>query len=325
MWSLLSRVLGPLFERYAIREAGTEILQKYGMSFLRNFVKKVGPDTLKNLSKDEIINLAKEEFQNQSGRLFNDTSRSWAKKLAGASNRKIDTIEKMTREYVEKRSLRIMNQRMQDTLGDQNLFKAANLPYTQYAKESKKHGKLYNKARGLGSDTLESFLFPQTKRQAFTGGFLRGLSGESLSRALNRLIEVVLGIPQVAIQSPKYRVFYRTLMKEVKYLQDIGDVKSATKLYNAIKYAYKISDQNVAGVPEHMLRYSIGGRVTGRAATALGINFVFVSSDERHKRVQKFKRSITPFAKQRVKIYIKGYTKDNGTKVKGHYRQVAVA
>lgn len=321
MFALLARIIGASITNPAVRGAAQQIYKKYGAKFLTNFFKNV--QNLNVLSKDEILNLANAEFSKQSGRLFADTTRSGAKRFSDLINRGIDDIERRVRQHVENYSLRVMKQRHADALGDQNLFKMLGQPLGgPKGFTGKQHSKAYTKARGLASDTLESILFPQSRGSAFAGGFLRGLSGETLSRATHRLIEVVISTPKIALTTPKYRLFYRTLMSEVRYLQSVGEATSARKLHFAIKTAYKRAGQMTPST-QGLMRYTIAGSATGRITGVIGAEYIWTSREERNKNVESFKRSVRPYIKKQTRYYVESYTRSDGTRVKGHYRRIA--
>jgi hypothetical protein len=324
MGALLARLLGSLAARTAVREAAAELVEKYGWRWLLNFIRTEGKATLQAMTKEDILALAEGRYRETAGKLFSDRAftKSNAKKVSGYINRKIDFIEKSTREYVERRSMVTMQNRYLDAAVNTNIFSDA---FGKPLSGRMPRSKAFTAARGLASNTLESFLFPFNRTQAFAGGFLRGLSGETLSRMTNRLIAMVIEMPKNALATPKVRIFIRTVIADIKYLQSIGEVTNAKKLYHAVQTAYKAANKPIPGVAEHLTRYSIAGNVTGRVTAAGGLTYFWQSDAEKQRRVEEFRRSLIPFAKEYTKTHVEAYIKRDGTRVKSHYRKVLVA
>lgn len=312
MFALIARVLGPLISRVAVRAAAKEIISKYGMKFLTDFVKQVGPQ-LGQLTKEEIINLARTHAERTGVNILNREvlNRSNAKKISGLLNKGIDKIEDITKNYVERQALGARASQLGiDLEGLDSFSRIMGRP---------------ERAQAFIDATLGRLILPVTKGQAFGGGFLRGLTGETLSIAINRLLELIVVLPRAAAHTPKYRTFYRSIIKDIRYLRSIGEIRSAEKLWNAARTAFSLANNPIPGTAEHLLRYNVVGNVAGRLTAAGGATFVFVDQDEREQRINTFYRSILPFAKKRVKIYVQSYIKDDGTRVKGHYRTYMVA
>lgn len=306
MWALIARVLGPLVVRYIEREALELLLKEFGMKFLRGFVQKVGVQALKNMTKDEILAAARAAFQEQSGKLFSDKlfKISRAKQFGRIINEKIDDIATVGGRWVRRRVIATEA----DNLGIPMTGKIAG----QGAKT--RLGKLFT------DKVLGPLFLPHTRLSAFSGGFLRGSAGETVSVGVNRIIDVLIGLPRGALNTPRYRAFIRAAYAEVKHLQSIGELKDARRLWNALKIAGHAAEDAIPGVPRHLAKYRIAGQVSGRVATGAYIYYgPHVDDDERDRRAERFKKSLVPFAKQETRKWVAGYTRADGTRVKGHY------
>jgi len=297
MWALLARILGSAAIKKVGLKTATEVFKRYGAKALRQFAKDVDLNDLPNMSMDDILAAAKAAAEKVT------LTPSNAKKFASVVNKKIDSIEKLGRQWA---SRRIIATGAEEVGIDPGTFLG------RYAAKSKLGKFLTNKV-------LSPLILPTTKGASFGSGYLRGLTGESLSRAVSRMIEFALGVPRTAMNTPKYRSFIRVAMGEIKYLRSIGELTSARKLYNAIKMGMNAAEATYPQSP-HLLRYSLAGNVSGRATIALGADFVFIEDEERAQRIETFKQSLTPFVKHQVRTYVDAYTKEDGTRVKGHYR-----
>jgi len=317
MWANLLRVLGSAAFRAELRSAAKEILSKYGLSTSKKFFGELSQQQLTTLSKQEFLDLAKNSAQKTTSQIVDEKlfSKSNARKLAEISNKGIDYVEGQTRKFLENQSLRLLNQRYVDALGRSGVDASGRRLVPKI------RSKTYVKARGVASDTLEAALFPTRPAQAFGVYYVRGVLGEGTANALNSLL---LGTPRAALATPRARAFIRTLQEEVRYLRTVGQVKSASQLAKAIKKA-EAAGRNLYGPQDPLLTSKIAGYISGRLTVPLAANYVFVDKDERKKNIEKFQNSIKPYAKNKIRVWVDSYTREDGTRVKGHYRQLEVA
>lgn len=317
MWPNLIRALGTAAYRTELRTAAKEILSKYGLASAKNFFGKLTQEQMLNASKKEILDLAEESLKQSASKIIDDKvfSKSNARKLATIANKGVDYVEGETRKFLENQSLRLLNQRYVDALGRSGVDASGRrlIPKTR--------SKTYVKARGFASNTLEAALFPTRPAQAFGIYYIRGVLGEGTANALNSLL---VGTPRAVIASPRARAFIRTLQEEVKYLRTVGQVKSASQLAKAIKKA-EAAGRNLYGPQDPLLRSKAAGYISGRLTVPLAANYVFVDQDERKKNIQKFQNSIKPYAQNRIRVWVDAYTREDGTRVKGHYRELVAA
>lgn len=299
MWALILEVIGPFVARYMEKEAAQLVLKRFGVAVLKKFAQEVAIEDLKSMTTKEILEKAAEIAKNRAQSKILTPSN--AKKFANAVNSKIDRVEQLGRNWAQRKVIATGA----EELGiQQNVGKAA----------TSKAGKFFV------NDVMGRIILPTTKGEAFGSGYLRGLTGESLSRAVNRLIEFALQVPKTATDIPKYRKFIRTITGEIRYLRSIGELGSAEKLWKAAKLSYNTANAIYPGSP-HLGRWSAAGNVAGRATVVLGLDFAFVDSNERQDRIDRFKDSLIPFAKNQARIHVEGYTRADGTKVHGYYRQ----
>ena len=317
MWAAILRLLGTQVGRATVKEAAKEVIKKYGVQAAKTVFKNISPEELAKMSKDEILELAKRLGKETGRRAIDDKvfSRSNAKKLAEIANKGIDVVETKTRQYLENRSLNLLNRRLVDALGRSGIDASGRVI------APKIRSRLYTKARGFASDTLEGALFPQTPRQAFGVYYLRGIIGEGTASAINSLL---LGVPRAALATPKARAFLRFLTTEVRYLRSVGQVRSASQLYGAVKKASKYA-RNLYGEQQPLWSYKAAGYISGRLTVPLATTYVFVDKDERKKNIQKLQNSIKPFVKNKVRTYVNAYVRSDGVRVKGHYRTYTAA
>lgn len=331
MWVRLSAIIGSFIARLAVREAAQEIVTKFGMSAARKGFTQINKDLLKNGTKQEITDAINKIITSTGKEAISDTlfKKSNAKKLADAVNGGIDVIESRTRSWLEAKSLAIIEQRGIDASYNPTIrairsaFGLSN-PVKQEL-TGFRATRAYRQVRGLSSDALEAALFPTTPRQAFGVYFVRGILGESTANLIN---SVLLGTPRAALASPKARAFVRTMQAEIKYLRQAGQVRTASQIAKALKNASSTA-RNLYGPQDPLYKSKIAGYVSGRLTVPVATTYVFVDGDERKKNVEKLKKSIAPYAKkvgkEKVKTWVDAYTREDGTRVRGHYRQLEVA
>lgn len=311
--TLLSKFVG----RYAVRSASRDILKKYGLQATKKFFAGLTDDVLARASKEELLDLAKQSITSttKDGISRNVFSRSNARKLADIINKGTDVVEAKTRKFLEDQSLKLLNQRYVDALGRSGVDAAGRKLVARTRSQT------FTRARGFASDSLEAALFPANPVQAFLGAYARGLIGESTSTAAS---SIIFAMPRSVLALPRGRAFIGYLRTEVNYLRSVGQVRSAAQLQKAIVRAQKQA-QNLYGEQPYFLKSKTAGYISGRLTVPLASTYVFVDRDERKKNIDKFQRSIKPFAKQKVRTYVDAYTRSDGTRVKGHYRELAAA
>jgi len=333
MWANLLLLLGSNAARAEVLAASREVLKRYGLAVAKNFFSKLSKEELISLSKKELLELAELNLKS-SGREVIDSkvfSKSNAKKLADIFNRNIDFVEQKTKTGIIRAYANINNKRLADTL--KTLSSPGN---AKAGKEGinvlgieiggqfipgKVRSKAYNKARDAALESLRLTIVPKTKKEAFAVAYVRGFLGEATGTAVNSLLT---GAPRAVLAAPKARAFYRTLQAEVEFLRVSGQVKSASQLSRAIRNAASAA-RDVYGSQQGLVGTQVAGYVSGRLTIPVASTFVFVDSDTRKKRIEKFQRSIQPWAKKQIKVWVDGYTRQDGIRVRGHYRQLEVA
>ncbi len=314
MFALIARILGPLAEKIAVRIAAKEIYQKYGAKILNKIIHEYGDDLLR-MTKEEIINLAK-GFVGIGDDTIKTTgffTKSNAKKFAKNVNKGVDKIEEIGGRWAERRVMASRTKDLGIDLGNEPGFEALK---AMQANADKPVNKVVDSILGPLVD-------PITRKQAFAGGFVKGVSGEGLSLTMSRLIEAAILGPQSVLNTPKYRIMIRAAMKEIEILKQT-DMVAAQKLYKAVQQARMAA--KAAGVGEEYLgTVGMVGNLSGRATVIIGADFVFADEKERERNVAKYKKTIYKFTKKQVKVYVDGYTRRDGTRVKGHYREISVA
>lgn len=331
MWARLTVIIGEFIGRAAVREAAKEVATKFGMSAARKGFAEIGKDLLKNGTKEEIIDAIGKVATSTGKEAISDTlfKKANAKKLADAINGGIDVIENRTRAWLEAKSLAVLEQRAVDATYNPTIrairsaFGLSN-PVRQEL-TGFRATRIYRQVRGLSSDALEAALFPTTPRQAFGVFYLRGVLGESTASTIN---SVLLGTPRAALASPKLRAFVRTMQAEIKYLRQAGQVRTASQMAKALRNA-SANARNLYGPQDPLYKSKIAGYVSGRLTVPVATTYVFVDGDERKKNVEKLKKSVAPYAKklgkEKIRTYVDAYTRQDGTRVRGHYRQLEVA
>lgn len=327
MWARLSVLIGEFIARGAVREAAKEVATKFGMSAAKKGFAEISKDILKTGTKEEIIDAIQAAIKTGAKAGIDDAlfSKSNAKKLAGILNKSTDFIENKTRETLIKQWARTNNQRLADTLatlsGPGKPIDVLGIEVEGKYIAGKIRSKTYNRLRNTALESLRAALVPQNRKEAFTIGYIRGILGEGTASTLNSLL---LGSPRVVLGMPKARAFVRTLQAEVEFLRTTGQIKKASELAKALNKA-TAAGRNIYGPTDPLVGSKVAGYVSGRLTIPVASTFVFVDGDERKKNVEKFQNSIKPYAKKQMKTWVDSYTRTDGTKVRGHYRQLEVA
>lgn len=330
MWARLATVLGQYISRAAVREAAQEVATKFGISATRKAASQLSPELLRNGTKQEIVETIGKILTSSGKEGISDSlfKKSNAKKLADAINGGIDVIENRTRKWLEAKSLAMMEQRVVDMSYNPTIRALRSAFGLRNPVRQELTGfratRAYRAVRNTFSDVLEASLFPTSPRQAFGVYYARGVLGESTANLLN---SVLLGTPRAAIASPKIRAFIRTMQAEIKYLRQAGQVRTASQIQKALKNATATA-RNLYGPQDPLYKSKIAGYVSGRLTVPVATTYVFVDGDERKKNVEKLKKSVAPYskklAKEKIKTYVDPYTRSDGTRVRGHYRQLEV-
>jgi hypothetical protein len=333
MFARLALIIGEFLSRSVVREAAKEVIIKFGTTAARKGFAEVSKDILKLGTKDEIVNAVRNALASGAKSGIDDVvfSKSNARKLADIFNGSLDFVEAKTKTAIIRSYANINNKRLADTL------KTLSSPGSATAgKEGidvlgievggkfitgKARSKAYNKARDAALETLRLTIVPKTKKEAFAVAYVRGFLGEATSTAVNSLLT---GAPRAVLGAPKARAFFRTLQTEVEFLRVSGQIKSASQLSRALKNAGAAA-RDVYGSQQGLVGSQVAGYVSGRLTIPVASTYVFVDGDERKKRIEKFQSSIQPWAKKQIKVWVDGYTRVDGIKVKGHYRQLEVA
>jgi hypothetical protein len=314
--------------RAVLIESSREIIKKFGLGATKNFFKNVAAEELKNLSKQEIVALAELQLKQSAKVGFDDAifTKSNAKKLANVFNQGIDWIDKQSRAYLERKSMRIMTQRYVDTafagpVSNLRSIYGLKSPIIQPLKGFRS-SQLYRRARGVSSNVLETALFPTTQKQAFASGFFRGAFGQTSVGVLENTLTM---LPRGILQSPKYRGFYRSMIGEISLFGSnrVAGVSTASQLARTIKIAGRGAKDLGIGSP--YTKETIIGYISGRVSVPVFSTFVFVNKDDRKKKINDFNRSIPAYARKKAEIYVNPYRKRNGTKVNGYTRRVPQA
>jgi hypothetical protein len=333
MIARIAAIIGPFIERYAVRQAAKEIFTKFGASAAKKGFAEISEDLLKNGTKEEIVNAIRNAISSGVKSGLDDTvfSKSNARKLADIFNGGIDYVERKTKEAIIRSYANINNKRLADTL------KTLSSPGSATAGiegidvlgievggkfiKGKARSKAYNRARDIALETLRLTIVPKTKAEAFAVAYVRGFLGEATGTAVNSLLT---GAPRAVLGAPRARAFFRTLQTEVEFLRISGQVKSASQLSRALKNA-GVAARDVYGNQQGLVGAQVSGYVSGRLTIPVASTFVFVDRDERKKNIEKFQSSIQPWAKKQIKVWVDGYIREDGIRVKGHYRQLEVA
>lgn len=327
--SLLAKFLG----RYAVRSASKELLKKFGLQSTKRFFAGLTDDFLATATKKEIIDLAESSIKQTakdtvSGKVF---AKSNARKLADILNKSTDYIEDRVKSSIIQAYANLNNRKLADTLRTLST-PGAGTPGTEGINvlgidtggkfiAGKTRSTTYNKARDAALEALRATVVPQTKTEAFVVAYARGLIGELTGTATN---SILLATPRAVLSAPKARAFVRTLQSEVEFLRTSGQVKKAAQLQKAINNALG-SARDVYGTQQGLVQSQLAGYVSGRLTVPIASTYVFVDKDERKRNIEKFQKSVKPFAKQKLRTWVDSYTRADGTRVKGHYRELAAA
>lgn len=330
--SSLIRQLGTSLSVETLAAART-IISKAGLKAASEFFQNIPIAELKTLTRRELIDRFSSDAKQIARTEINDAvfTKSNARKLANILNGSIDFIENKTKQNVAKAYANLYNRKIADTL------KALSTPgFGTPGKEGidvlgieiggkfitgKVRSAAYNKARDAALETLRLTIVPKNKVEAFAVAYVRGFFGEVTGTAVNSLL---VATPRAVLGAPKARAFFRVLQAEVEFLRQSGQVKTASQLKRALVNA-TAGARDVYGTQEGLITPQIAGYVSGRLTLPVATTYVFVDGDERKANIEKFQRTVLPFAKKEIKIWIDSYIREDGTRVKGHYRQVEVA
>lgn len=329
MWLIIESLLVKLGSsglRLVFVNAAKEIVSKFGMSATKTFFKQVTAEQLKGLSQKEIVALA-EQFLKQGAKTGLDDaifSKSNAKVLAGLFNRGIDKIDAASKNYMIRRLASSREKEFAEILGKYmnipNVFEVLGTDHPQLGSFSSKVGITSGKIRDAYRWGLETALFPMTKTQSFTSGYFRGIAGHTTIGALESALSL---LPRQILMSPKYRAVIRSFQSEITFFgaSKQAGVKTADQLFNSIKIAAKAG--KTIGIGETNAKSTVAGYISGRVTVPIFSTFVFVDKDERQKHIDKFQKSIPNFVTKRAKSYVDSYTRQDGTRVHGYYREFA--
>lgn len=304
-----------------------------GMAGTNKFISQASRDLLEKGSREEIINAARNLLMQGNKVGVSDAifSKSNAKRLSNILNGGIDFVENKTKAALIRSYANLNNRKLADTL------KTLSSPGSATAgKEGidvlgievggkfiagKARSKAYNKSRDVALEALRLTVVPKNKAEAFAGAYVRGFLGETTATAAT---SVLIATPRSVLAAPQARTFVKTLQNEVEFLRTSGQVKSASQLSRAIKNATGAA-RDVYGSQEGLISSQVAGYVTGRLTVPVASTYIFVDKDERKKRIDKLQSSITPWAKKEAKIWVDKYTRQDGTKVSGYYKQVELS
>lgn len=330
MWLIIEEiiaVLGTSELRLALTEAAKELTIKFGRGAVTSFLKGVAKEELKGLTKQEIIALAELELKKGAKVGFDKAvfSKSNAKQLANIINNSINFIDAKSKAYAVKRLARINQKQFVEALAKEmnipGVFEvvAGDVPGIGTL-SAKVPGRMASKGRDVFRWGLETALFPMSKAQAFTSGYVRGIAGGSTVGAIDSLLTT---LPRQALLSPRYRAFFRAMSAELDLFKayKLSGVSTAEQLFNAVKISAKAAKD--IGISESFAKETIAGNIAGRLTVPVASTYVFTNKDERKKKIENFKRSIPDFARKQAKIYVDSYQRRDGTKVHGYYRVAA--
>lgn len=333
MWASLLRTLQQYVYRAEVRSAAKEALSKFGLTTTRKAFNQLSDDILKIGSKDEIANAVSNAIKQGAKQTIDETvfSKSNARKLADIINGSIDFVENKTKENIIKSYANLNNRKLTDTLktlstpgfgtpGKEGIDVLGIEVGGQFIK-GKTRSKAYSKARDAALETLRLTIVPRNKVEAFAVGYVRGFIGEATGTAIN---SVLVATPRAVLATPKARAFVRVLQSEVEFLRQSGQIKTASQLNKALINATAAA-RDVYGTQRGLITPQIAGYISGRLTLPVATTYVFVDGDERKANIEKFQRTVIPFAKKEIKIWVDSYIREDGTRVKGHYRQIEVA
>jgi hypothetical protein len=329
----LAAIIGQYIIRGPVREAAQEVVKKFGMSAATKGFQTLSKDLYKYGTKDEIVNAIRNAISSGAKTGIDDTvfSKSNAKKLSDIFNGSIDFVENKTKQAIIRSYANLNNKRLADTLktlsspGNAKAGKEGidvlGIEVGGNFIQGKVRSKAYTKARDAALEGLRLTVVPRTKAEAFAVAYARGFIGEATGTAVNSLL---VAAPRAVLGAPKARAFFRTLQTEVEFLRSTGQIKSASRLSKAIKDATG-SARDVYGSQKGLISPQVAGYVSGRLTIPVATTYVFVDGDERKKNIEKFQSSIQPWAQKEIKTWVDSYTRQDGIKVKGHYRQITVS
>lgn len=335
MWLIIEEIvaaLGAAELRLALTEAAKELTIKFGRGAVTSFLKGVAKEELKGLTKQEIVALAELELKKGAKVGFDKAvfSKSNAKQLANIINKGVSFIDEKTKQYAIKRLARIQQKQFVELLA-QNMNVPTDLGRGTFQVlggdvpgfgflSAKQPGKFGLAARNTFRWGLETALFPMTKGQAFTAGYIRGIAGGTTVGAIDSLVTT---LPRQALLSPRYRAFFRAMTAELDLFKayKLSGVSTAEQLFNAVKISAKAAKD--IGISESFAKETIAGNIAGRLTVPVFSTYVFTNKDDRKKKIENFKRSVPDFARKQARVYVDSYIRQDGTKVHGYYRVAA--
>lgn len=189
---------------------------------------------------------------------------------------------------------------------------------------------------------VETMFVPQSGKQAFLGGAIRGSFGEATSSIVgNRTINFIYGkLGKGAFQAPAARNFVRT----VRALRGETNISGPVEFVKEVRKGYKASSSyltihNKYYTPEMKAVFSLTdksfnfesrtGYVAGRVGTAAALRFVFVDKKTRKKNVKTFKRKAKNIRKNpkhfikelhKTTVTVQAYRRKDGTYVHAYTR-----
>lgn len=330
----LIKTVGSVAFRKAVTDATKELVIKHGRGQVIAFLKKISAEEIKDLSKDQIIALFEQQMKQGAKVAFDKTvfSKSNAKALADVINKSINFIDEKTKSYAIKRLARIRQKEFVEMMA-QNMNVPRDLGRGTFEVlggevpgfgflSATPPGKIAGQLRDITRWGLETALFPLTKGQAFTSGYVRGIIGGTTVGAIESAIST---LPRQALMSPTYRRFFRSMAAELELFKSykMAGVSTAEQLYNSIRLSYRAA--KAIGVSESFAKETIAGQIAGRLTVPIASTYVFVDKDERKQRMENFKRSVPEFAKKQTRTWVDAHVRKDGTRVKGHYRRLEVA
>lgn len=312
--------------------AARVIISKAGLRAANNFFDNITVTELRTLTKKELLDRFSSEVKQVTKTQIDDAifSKSNAKKLANSINKSLDFIEDNTRKTLINHFQRVQQRKLADTL--KTLSTPGMGPFSEGIDvlgievggkfiAGKKRSQAYNRARDISLEALRITLVQKNKSEAFTVAYIRGLLGHTTASTIEN---VLLASPRAVLGAPKARAFFRTLQTEVEYLRTTGQVRKAAQLAKAINTASR-SAGNIYLPSDPLLKTKATGYISGRLTIPIASEYVFVDGDVRKEKMKEFQNSIKPYAKKKIRTYVESYTRSDGTRVKGHYRELEVS
>lgn len=197
-------------------------------------------------------------------------------------------------------------------------------------------GKAPNIATRAASKLAWNYLYPITKPSAFFSGFVSGFSRQGINSVTNLTVDALLGTPKYISKYPYYSAFVKNAAKTFKAGTGASDisVNRLSSIFKAVKTiereasmqsrTYKVLMQE--GAPDWAAerylainRWERAGWVTSILGGKGLFDYVVVGSEERDKRIEKFKKTFWGDARKQGKVWVNSYTRE-GHRVRGYYR-----